>query len=88
MLFKPAGKEIEIKDPSEYKAEEKEEPVYAAKGEVAPDITIKKLDDTEAVVSDYFGKPTIMTFWATWCGYCVSETAWHFRCFRINTVTI
>lgn len=70
---KPAGKEIEVKDPSEYKAEEKEEPVYAAKGEVAPDITIQKLDDTEAVVSDYFGKPTIMTFWATWCGYCVNE---------------
>ncbi len=70
---KPAGKEIEIKDPSEYKAEEKEAPEYAVEGEVAPDITIKKLDDTEAVVSDYFGKPTIMTFWATWCGYCVSE---------------
>lgn len=70
---KPAGKEIETKDPSEYEAEEKEEPVYAAEGEVAPDITIKKLDGTEAVVSDYFGKPTIMTFWATWCGYCVSE---------------
>lgn len=70
---KPAGKEIETKDPSEYKAEEKEAPVYAAKGEVAPDITIQKLDDTEAVVSDYFGKPTIMTFWATWCGYCVNE---------------
>lgn len=70
---KPAGKEIETKDPSEYKAEEKEAPEYAVEGEVAPDITIKKLDDTEAVVSDYFGKPTIMTFWATWCGYCVSE---------------
>lgn len=70
---KMSGKEIEVKDPSEYSAEEKEETKYAAKGEVAPDITIKKLDDTEAVVSDYFGKPTIMTFWATWCGYCVGE---------------
>lgn len=67
------GKEIDVKDPSEYSAGETEEVKMAAKGEVAPDITVKKLDDTEGSISDYFGKPTIFTFWATWCGYCVSE---------------
>lgn len=67
------GKELEQKDPSQYETTEKEEEKKAVKGEAAPDITVTKLDGTEAVLSDYFGKPAIITFWATWCGYCVAE---------------
>ncbi|GFI61503.1 thiol-disulfide oxidoreductase ResA [Clostridiales bacterium] len=69
------GKEIEVKDISEYDPNDKSEDkvAYAEFGETAPDIKLVKFDETEASLSDYLGKPTIMVFWATWCGYCKIE---------------
>lgn len=74
---KSGGNKIEQKGPDEAVSQsnnnETDDSGTAEEGKKAPDITVEKFDGTAVSISDLEGKPTMIVFWATWCGYCVEE---------------
>lgn len=42
-------------------------------GDVAPDYVGRLADGTDVTISDHAGKAIVLSFWATWCPYCLQE---------------
>ena len=61
--------EVKVDEETENKPEEKVDATYSK----APDFTVLNQNGEEVKLSDYFGKPIVLNFWATWCYYCKLE---------------
>jgi thiol-disulfide isomerase/thioredoxin len=45
-------------------------PLKPEPGNPAPEFTLKDADGKDVSLKDLRGKVTVLTFWASWCGYC------------------
>ena len=73
MLFLPDGTESvpDADTPTEEPDRSEYELVEA--GDPAPDFTLEVTDGSTVTLSELRGKVVLLSFWATWCPYCLDE---------------
>lgn len=61
------------RQPKSTSSVQKTEVVGVEPGAEAPELNLTTLGGESISLSQYKGKPVLVTFWTTWCGYCRNE---------------
>ena len=72
-LYDSLGSQVQMDALATQATQSPEETGTEPAKQTAPDFTVYDLEGDPHKLSDFRGKPVILNFWATWCGFCEAE---------------